>query len=105
MARPTEEGEEGLRIECEIPALHLAIQLLLDTTLLEQRLIALEQADENRCTALQITEAAKKRSKAQYDRHVHPRSFSESDLVLVYEKAHDKLGRGKSQFLWQALML
>ena len=33
--------------------------------------------------------------KAQYDRSVTPRNFSEGDLVLVYDQANDKLGARK----------
>ena len=79
-------GEEAvLPIECEIPSLHLAVELLPDTQHLEQRLIMLECASEDCRVALQTIEAAKKRTKAQYDRKVHPRTFHEGDLVLVYD--------------------
>ena len=61
-------GEEVvLPIECEIPSLHLAVELLPDTQPLEQRLILLERAFEDRRVALQTIEAAKKCTKAQYD--------------------------------------
>ena len=53
-----------LPIECEIPSLHLAVELLPDTQPLEQRLILLERASEDRHVALQTIEAAKKRTKA-----------------------------------------
>ena len=33
--------------------------------------------------------------KAQYDRNVTPRNFSEGDLVLLYDQASDKLGAEK----------
>jgi hypothetical protein len=33
-----------------------------------------------------VIEAQKKRVKAQYDKHVKPRVFSEGDLVLLYEQ-------------------
>jgi hypothetical protein len=58
-------GEEAvLPIEHQILSLHLAIELLLDTTSLEQRLVMLEQANEDRHVALQTIEAAKKHTKA-----------------------------------------
>ena len=38
--------------------------------------------------------------KAQYDRSVAPCVFSESDLVLVYDQANDKLGAGKFEPMW-----
>ena len=41
-----------------------------------------------------------KRIKAQYDRNVTPRNFSEGDLVLLYDQANDKLGAGKFVSMW-----
>ena len=35
-----------LLVECEIPSLEIAIELLLDTSALEERLVHLEQLDE-----------------------------------------------------------
>ena len=92
--------EEVLQIECEIPSLHLAVELLLDTQPLEQRLIMLECASKDRRVALQTLEAAKKSTKSQYDRKVHPHTFHEGDLVLVYDQAHDTLGHGNFDSLW-----
>jgi hypothetical protein len=87
--------EATLPIECEIPTLHTAIELLPDTAPLEQRLLNLESLDEDRRSSLQNNEAAKKRSKATFDRHVNLRSFREGDLVLAYDIAHDTLGHGQ----------
>ena len=79
-------GEEVvLRIECEIPSLHLAVELLPDSQPLEQQLFMLEHASEDRRVALQTMKAAKKRTKAQYDRKVQPHPFHEGDFVLVYD--------------------
>ena len=64
-------GEETvLPIECDIPSLHLAVELLPDTQPLEQWLIMPERASEDYRVALQTMEAAKKHTKAQYDRKV-----------------------------------
>ena len=94
-------GEEAvLPIECEIHSLHLVIELLPDTQPLEQQLIMLERASEDYCVALQNLEATKKCTKAQYDRKVHPHTFHEGDLVLVYDQAHDALSHGKFDSLW-----
>ena len=60
----------------------------------------LERASKDRLVALQTMEAAKKRTKAQYDRKVQPCNFHEGDLVLVYDQAHDVLGHGKFDSLW-----
>jgi hypothetical protein len=45
-------------------------------------------------------EAHKKRVKSQYDKFVHPRVFSEGDLVLVYDQDKDALGEGKFNPMW-----
>ena len=44
--------ESVLPIECEIPSLKLAVELLPDTSALEERLFHLEQLDEQRRDAL-----------------------------------------------------
>ena len=59
-----------------------------------------EHASEDRRVALQTMEAAKKRTKSQYDRKFQPRTFHEGDLILVYDQAHDVLGHGKFDSLW-----
>ena len=82
-------------IECEIPSLKLVVQLLPETSALEARLVELEQLDESRRDAATTNEAHKCRVKLQYDKSVHPRIFSEGDLVLVYDQASDALGAGK----------
>jgi hypothetical protein len=92
--------EATLPIECEIPTLRTAIELLPDTAPMEQRLLNLESLDEDRRSSLQNNEAAKKRSKATFDRHVNLRSFREGDLVLAYDIAHDTFGHRKFESLW-----
>jgi hypothetical protein len=67
---------------------------------MEQRLLNLESLDEDRRSSLQNNEAAKKWSKATFDRHVNLLSFNEGDLVLAYDIAHDTLGHGKFESLW-----
>jgi hypothetical protein len=66
------ELEAVFPIEFQIPSLKLAVQLLLDTSPLEERLLYLKQLDEQRCEAALANEAHKKRVKCQYDRSVHP---------------------------------
>jgi hypothetical protein len=87
--------EAVLPIECEIPTLHMTIELLPNTTLIEQQLISLESLDEDQRSSLQNNEASKKCSKDTFDHHVNLRSFNEGDLVLSYDIAHDTLGHGK----------
>jgi hypothetical protein len=52
--------KETLPIECEIPTLCTAIELLPDTAPMEQRLLNLESLDEDRQSSLQNNKAAKK---------------------------------------------
>ena len=60
----------------------------------------MEQTNEDCHTALQMIEAAKTQSKSHYDSHLHPCTFSEGDLVLVYKQANDKIGKGKFDSMW-----
>ena len=92
--------EAVLPIECEIPSLKLAIELLPNTTAEEERFLYLNQLDEHRRDAAFRNETHKKWVKAQYDRKVHPRSFQLGDLVLTYDQRYDKLGKGKSESIW-----
>eukprot|EP00253_Pinus_taeda_P021411 PITA_21411 len=92
--------EATLPIECEIPSLKLAIELLPETTPTEERLLYLERLDETRRLASLAIEAQKKRVKTHFDNSVNPRSFIEGDLVLLYDQANDKLGAGKLEPMW-----
>ena len=56
--------EAILRIECEIPSLQLAIELLPTTSEEEKCFLYLSQLDENRCTTALATETHAKRMKA-----------------------------------------
>ena len=76
------------------------MELLPDASPLEERLLQLEKTLEDSRAALQAIEAAKTRSKIQYDSHVHPRTFSEGDMVLVYDQPNDKLRKGKFESMW-----
>jgi hypothetical protein len=87
-------------IECQIPSLNLAVQLLLDTSPLEERLLYLEPLNEKRHDAALANEAHKHKVKCQYDRSVRPWIFSEGDLVLVYDQDKDPLGAGKFKPMW-----
>jgi hypothetical protein len=89
-----------LPIECEIPSMELAIELLSNTSELEKRLIYLEQLDEMRRDAATSNDVHKQCIKSQYDKLVKPRIFSEGDLVLVYDEKNDTLGIGKFVSMW-----
>ena len=60
----------------------------------------LEQTNEDHHATLQMIEAAKTRSKSHFDSHVHPRTFSEGDLVLIYDRDNAKLWKGAFDFMW-----
>eukprot|EP00253_Pinus_taeda_P012028 PITA_12028 len=92
--------EENLPIECEIPSLKLAIELLPNTSPEEEQLIHLERLDETHRIAAMVIEAQKKQVKANFDQTVSPRTFVEGDLVLLYNQANDKLGVGKFKPMW-----
>ena len=87
-------------VECEIPSLKLAIELLPDTPPLEEHLVHLEQLDEQRQDALVAIEVNKHRVKVQYDKSVYPRRFREGDLVLLWDQAKEPLGAGKFNPMW-----
>ena len=72
-------------IECEIPSLRIAVQLLPETSSLEARLVELEHLDETRRDAATANATHKHHVKLQYDKSIYPRIFSEGDLVLVYD--------------------
>ena len=55
--------ESILSVECEIPSLKLAVELLPDTSPLEERLVLLEKLDEQRRDALVALEVNKCRVK------------------------------------------
>jgi hypothetical protein len=78
----------------------LAVQLLPDTSPLEEHLLYLEQLNEQRCDAALANEAHKQKFKCQYDRSVLPWIFSEGNLVLVYDQDKDPLGAGKFKPMW-----
>eukprot|EP00253_Pinus_taeda_P003398 PITA_03398 len=92
--------EAVLPIQCEISSLKLAIDLLPKTSEEEARFLELIHLDETSRDAVLANEAHKKRVKAQYDKNVKPRVFSEGDLVLHYDQDSDKLGVGKFEPLW-----
>ena len=74
----------------------LPVELLPNTSPLEERLVPLEQ----RRDALVALEVNKRRVKAQYDKSVCPRVFSEGDLVLLWDQSKEPLGAGKFNPMW-----
>ena len=93
--------ESILPVECEIPLLKLSVELLPDTSPLEERLVHLEQLDEQRRDALVALEVNKRRVKVQYDKSVRPRVFSEGELVLLWDQSKEPLGAGKFNPMWR----
>ena len=73
-------------IKCKIPSLKLAIQVLPENPVLEERLLHLEHLDEQHRDVLITNEEHKQHMKSHYDKSVKSRVFSEGDLVLVYDQ-------------------
>ena len=92
--------ESVLLVECEIPSLKLAVEILPETSALEECLVHLEQLDEQRRDALVALEVNKHHVKFHYDNSIHPRRFSEGDLVLLWDQAKEPLGAGKFNPMW-----
>ena len=92
--------ESVFPVECEIPSLKLAIEILHDTSTLEEHLVHLEQLDEQYLDALVALEVNKRRVKVQYDKFVHLRRFNEGDLVILWDQAQEPLGVGKFNPMW-----
>lgn len=65
----------------------------------------MEHLDEQRRDAATMKEAHKKSVKTPYDKSVHPRVFSEGDLVLVYDHDKDTLRAGKFKPMWYGLFI
>jgi len=66
----------------------------------EQRFLYLTRLDETHCDVALSNETYQKQMKSQYDKSIHPCTFAEWDLVLVYDQDHDKFGTGKLEPLW-----
>ena len=92
--------EAVLPIQCQIPSLQLAVELLPDTSAEEEIFLYVSNLDETWRDATLANEAHKKRVKAQYDKSVQPRAFNEGDLVLTYDQKYDKLGKWKFESMW-----
>ena len=92
--------EVVLPIQCQIPSLKLAIELLPNTSTEEERFLYLTSLCETRRDVALVNEAHKKHVKAQYDKYVEPCVFNEGDLVLTYDQRHDKLGKGNFESMW-----
>jgi hypothetical protein len=84
--------EAVLPIECKIPSLKRKVELLPHTYVEEEHFLNLTRLDETCHDATLFNETYQKRIKNQYDKSVHPRTFVEGDLFLIYDQAHDKLG-------------
>ena len=63
-------------IQCQIPSLKLAVELLPNTSTEEERFLYLNNLDETRRDAALANEAHKKHIKAQYEKSIQPRAFN-----------------------------
>ena len=87
-------------VECEITSLNIAVELLPNTSPLEERLVHIEQIDEQSRDALVALEVNKRRVKVQYNKSVHRRVFSEGYFVLLWDQLKEPLGVGKFNPMW-----
>ena len=87
-------------IEYEIRSLKLDVELLPNTSPKEEQLLYLERLDETHFIATLVIESQKKCVKAHFDQTISPHTSSESDLILLYDQANDKLGVGKFDPMW-----
>ena len=92
--------EVFLPIECEIPSLKLAIKILPNNSTKEECFLYLTNLNKTRWDASLDNESHKKWIRAQYYKAVQPPVFNEGDMVLTYDKKHDKLGKGKMESMW-----
>ena len=92
--------EEVTPVECKIPSLNIAIHVLPDTTELEERLLHLEDLDEQRKDAMTVNGAHKNRVKIQYDKSVKTQIFSKGELGLLWNQDKEPLGAGKFMSMW-----
>ena len=63
-------------------------------------MVHLEQLDEQCRDALVALEVNKHRVKVQYDKSIHPRNFSEGDLVLLWDQPKEPFGAVKFNPMW-----
>lgn len=91
-----------LPIKCEIPTLHSTIELLSNTTPLEERLAQIEHNDRISQQPLYHNEAHKNQTKASFDYNVIPQSFTEDEFFLCYIVSNEALAcLGKFETLWK----
>jgi hypothetical protein len=76
------------------------VELLPDTTPLEEHLLYLEHLDEQHRDGALANEAHKQHVKCKCDRFIHPWIFFEGDLFLVYNKCKYPLGACKFKPMW-----
>jgi hypothetical protein len=92
--------EEVLPIEWHIPSLNLVVELLSDTSALDEFLLYLEKLDEQCRDVASTNETHKQQFMFQYDWYVHPQIFSKGDLFLVYDQDKYPLGESKLKTMW-----
>ena len=81
-------------------SLKLAFELPPNTYAHEDRLLYLDCLDEDRRALAMANENHKLHFKAQYNPPVQPHMFAESNMVLVDDQDHDRLGSGKFEPIW-----
>ena len=92
-------------VECEIPSLRLVVELLPETSSLEEHLVHLEHLDEQRRDATTMNEAHKKRVKTQYDKFAILESFLKVTLSWSMAKIRMPWGQANLSLCGTVLSL
>jgi len=66
---------------------------MMDHRVLEERLVELDELEEERFLVGFHQQVQKQREKAWHDRHIKLRTFKLNDLVLLYDSKFDKFPR------------
>jgi hypothetical protein len=89
-----------LSIECKIPSIKLEIELLPNTSNIEEFIMHLEHLDEKHKDASMAIEVNKLFFKVQYDKSIYPWKYTKGELVILYDPAKEPLGAGNFNPMW-----
>ena len=78
-------------MEYIVPSLRIIVlKGMIDREALEQRLVQLEELEEERFLAGFHQQVQKQHEKAWHDRHIKLHTFKVNDLMLLYDSEFDK---------------
>jgi len=83
--------EAIMPMEYIVPSLRIIVlKGMIDREALEQRLVQLEELEEERFLAGFHQQVQKQHEKAWHDRHIKLHTFKVNDLMLLYDSEFDK---------------